>query len=685
MNPPPFLLLGAVLIWGWQSQVPWLGLAIGILLEAMRLLPWRWQASVEVIKQWLLRVTWLCVFIMLALTLYLLNSHEHGSSSMPLVQWAPLALLPLAICLQATGLSQIDSSFMPQALKQASSAAQENRQPRAINLAYPWLAIWLLAASAASNQGAYFYWAAAACAAWALWHCRPRQSAKSAWLIMLTITILLGGGMHLALYQMQGVVEEWAMAWLSNRPHDDPIQSQTALGHIGDLKLSDQISLQVVPLKQGQIDNSLRNTPLLLMSASYNIYHNTTWKLTGNNSFVDLQAEQLATEKRWNLRSAAHSSNTQALAITAYSQQQHALVALPIQTSQIRVLLEHDSLTRLSRNPLGSVQGFMEPGYYRYLANYSNGNTAEQVDKPGQKELQLPEQERALLLQLAQQLQLAKQTPSQALNTLQTFFAQNFRYSTWRNGSGAGKSPLADFLTQNRSGHCEHFATASALLLRAAGIPSRYVVGYSVQEPNRFGDGYVVRQRHAHAWVRVYINQSWQDFDSTPANWLDLEEGSHWEILQDGRYWLSQQWRQPSKTEWALLLAVLSGGLLLSRVLRNKGGRWQGMQRIRRSEETPTEQQLGPLSEILQNLQQLGLGREEQEPLLHWYKRIAEHLQPCARQELQSIVEMYYLARFGPPQEKSAQLDWQAACLAWLQTWPASSASLSIEPIHPAD
>lgn len=674
MNPPPLLLLGAVFIWGWQSQLPWLGLAIGIVLEAMRLLPWRWQASIDVMKQWLLRVTWLCIFVMLALALYLLTSHTQGNSSMPLVQWAPLALLPLAICLQATGLNQIDSSFIPQALKQASSAVHENRQRRAINLAYPWFALWLLAASTANNQGPFFYWAAAACAAWALWHCRPQQSAKMKWLAMLTLTILLGGGMHMALYQMQGKVEEWAMAWLSNRPHDDPIQSQTALGHIGNLKLSDQISLQVVPLKQGQVDNSLRSTPLLLMTASYNIYHNTTWKLTGNNSFVDLQAHQASSEKRWNLRRTEHDNDTQALAITAYSPQHHALVPLPIQTSQIRVPAEQESLSRLSRNPLGSVQGFMEPGYYRYLARYSTGKRPELLDKPGPKELQLPEQERALLQQLAQQLQLAQQTPSQALSTLQTFFAQNYRYSTWRNASQTGQSPLADFLTQNRSGHCEHFATASALLLRAAGIPTRYVVGYSVQEPNRFGAGYLVRQRHAHAWVRVFIDQRWQDFDSTPANWQDFETSSNWEILQDGRYWLSQQWRQPSNTEWAVLLVILSSGLLVSRLLRNKGQRWQGLQRIRRSEKTLAAQELGPLSEILQNLLQHGLGRDAQEPLLHWQQRIAEHLQPRARQELQSIVEMYYLARFGPPQEHATTLAWQAASVAWLQAWPANSA-----------
>lgn len=46
-----------------------------------------------------------------------------------------------------------------------------------------------------------------------------------------------------------------------------------------------------------------------------------------------------------------------------------------------------------------------------------------------------------------------------------------FRYSTVRGRVNlAGDTPLAEFLTRSRSGHCEYFATAAALLLRAAGI-----------------------------------------------------------------------------------------------------------------------------------------------------------------------------------------------------------------------
>ena len=45
-------------------------------------------------------------------------------------------------------------------------------------------------------------------------------------------------------------------------------------------------------------------------------------------------------------------------------------------------------------------------------------------------------------------------------------------------------TPLADFLLRTRSGHCEYYATATVLLLRAAGIPARYAHANAVHNPN---------------------------------------------------------------------------------------------------------------------------------------------------------------------------------------------------------
>jgi protein-glutamine gamma-glutamyltransferase len=80
------------------------------------------------------------------------------------------------------------------------------------------------------------------------------------------------------------------------------------------------------------------------------------------------------------------------------------------------------------------------------------------------------------------------------------------------------QDPLAYFLFQRRRGHCEYFASAMAVMLRALGIPSRVVTGFRSAEFNDVTGNYVVRARDAHAWVEAYFpGYGWQTFDPTPA------------------------------------------------------------------------------------------------------------------------------------------------------------------------
>ncbi len=82
---------------------------------------------------------------------------------------------------------------------------------------------------------------------------------------------------------------------------------------------------------------------------------------------------------------------------------------------------------------------------------------------------------------------------------------------------GAQGDPIADFLLYNRKGYCEHYATSLALMLRAAGVPSRIVTGYYPDEWNTYGGYYIVRQQNAHSWVEAYIGGTgWVTLDPTP-------------------------------------------------------------------------------------------------------------------------------------------------------------------------
>ncbi len=92
---------------------------------------------------------------------------------------------------------------------------------------------------------------------------------------------------------------------------------------------------------------------------------------------------------------------------------------------------------------------------------------------------------------------------------LKKFFSQ-FRYSA----TNPAKD-LVQFLNLYKRGNCEYFASASALLFRMLGYPSRVVVGFYGGELNPMTGYYVIRQKDAHAWTEVLVNGRWVRFDAT--------------------------------------------------------------------------------------------------------------------------------------------------------------------------
>lgn len=92
-----------------------------------------------------------------------------------------------------------------------------------------------------------------------------------------------------------------------------------------------------------------------------------------------------------------------------------------------------------------------------------------------------------------------------------------YRYSLTRVDPG-GMNPLLHFLQVTRSGHCELYATAMAVMLRARGIPARNVTGFLGGRFNPYGRYYAVRQGDAHSWVEAYVDGRFVTFDPTPTS-----------------------------------------------------------------------------------------------------------------------------------------------------------------------
>lgn len=98
---------------------------------------------------------------------------------------------------------------------------------------------------------------------------------------------------------------------------------------------------------------------------------------------------------------------------------------------------------------------------------------------------------------------------------LRYFRQQGFTYND-SPGAG-GKNELADFLFKTKSGFCEHYASAFAVLMRTGHCPARLVVGYHGGQYNPYKKFYTVKQANAHAWDEVWIpsENRWLRVDPT--------------------------------------------------------------------------------------------------------------------------------------------------------------------------
>ncbi len=101
----------------------------------------------------------------------------------------------------------------------------------------------------------------------------------------------------------------------------------------------------------------------------------------------------------------------------------------------------------------------------------------------------------------------------QAATKLADYLRGNYGYTLELPGEVA--DPLADFLFTRKEGHCEHFATALAVMLRTQGFAARVAAGFYGGE--RVGTLYVVRAGDAHAWTQVFVpGRGWETVDATP-------------------------------------------------------------------------------------------------------------------------------------------------------------------------
>jgi len=172
--------------------------------------------------------------------------------------------------------------------------------------------------------------------------------------------------------------------------------------------------------------------------------------------------------------------------------------------------------------PLSRLAGTLEllnetPVSHRMAWNgRSVGSGRFRDDDPGSINRNLPPNTNPEAVALAREMRAAAGDDRAFLTAiLRRFRSEEFYYTLEPPALGA--QPVDDFLFRTRAGFCEHYASAFAVLARAAGVPARVVAGYQGGERNPVADYWIVRQSDAHAWTEVWLEGHWVRYDPTAA------------------------------------------------------------------------------------------------------------------------------------------------------------------------
>lgn len=142
--------------------------------------------------------------------------------------------------------------------------------------------------------------------------------------------------------------------------------------------------------------------------------------------------------------------------------------------------------------------------------------------RPGNELTALPDELKAELRPLALELTRGATTPKAQAKALEAYFSDNYEYSLSVDLEGKG-SPLAVLIRERRPAWCVYFASAMAALLRSRDIPARVVGGFVPQEKNPYSGAFLVRDRDAHAWVEVYLEDEGRFVPFDPTPWRSRE------------------------------------------------------------------------------------------------------------------------------------------------------------------
>lgn len=636
MKTPLFLMAASLLFWGWQTGLWMFAVIMAFMLEGARFVRIRWEFSLSDFS----RIADVCTLIFVGTVIYLFASEKPARIIFIVLQWMPLSFFPLLMFQEYSTAGKVDIRALSLILRKQDKDGSHSSF--AVDLTYPYLGLCMLSASAANMRTPWFYAGIVILSVWGLAPVRSRRFMPAVWITMIAMAAVAGYIGHIGLNRLQSIIEQKGIEWFADSIRDDadPYHNVTAIGDIGTLKFSDRILFRVTPVLTS-LPGSL--FPLLLREAGYNMYQYARWFAMGGK-FSEIQPDDDKTT--WKL--SPEPETFAAIRISAYLREGKGMLKLPAGTFEIKDL----PVSKMERNPIGAVRVEEGPGMAAYTVKFGSHVAFDSL--PNNSDLSVPQREISAVNEVIRKLDIASKPPDEILNRVTAFFRNNFTYSLTQNSQAQGMTPVAFFLRRSLSGHCEYFATATVLILRAAGIPARYTTGYLVHEFSPFEKCFIVREKDAHAWVSAYIRGEWQAVDTTPPAWIKMRNDSLFPYLSDLWSWFvftfsDWRWRngEDRVTKHSIWLLIPLFIILVRRLYFSK-------QVKRISAEKPSESMSHPVPgadsdfyQIEKKLGESGFARYPWETLSVWIRRIESHC-GISVVPLYALLKLHYRYRFDP-------------------------------------
>ncbi len=530
------------MFWGAMTGRPLLGLLLAVVVEGAHWTRLRWEFNDGAfIRAWRL-----CALATAGTTaLIWLEGNPHQALPQ-LLTWLPLLLLPMQF-VQAYGLrtTMPISTFSFFVRQRRARNRRLGLQETLVhfNFGNAYFVTALVSSTLGRHAESPLYLAGLlVLAGWLLLKTRLVHPA------ILVMALTVAGGLAVGGQKSLNALHDWLMNQGGNRygrsnAAFDANFSQTAIGAMGEIKQSPEIIWRLRTPPGALPPTHLRTASYQRYQSAGGVWLNAIPPGVANHDkdFIELPTVEPHPGEVYRLLGDAADPTAVSPDLPRISLRGPAQERTPLPAPGNAASLTGFDLIGAEKNSFGTIRVFPNESIIHGSILYGHPSNPES-DPWKSEDLSIPNPERDGIREALEMAGLDQEATLDAkLGALRHWMFQNFtytRYLTKRGPHHADKTAITRFLLEERSGHCEYFATAAALMLRQSGIPTRYAKGFAVMEHDARRGEWVIRGTHGHAWCRVWDQDrgEWIDFDPTPPDWLNLEpdRASSFQWLKDG-------------------------------------------------------------------------------------------------------------------------------------------------------